>query len=344
MSKILFVEDDLSSNIPALITMFDNLLEPAERDLLIEIENDALVYGATNEAIKAVFKANPCIDVEYSFPGALKAVSEKLDEYLLFIIDRNLSINPYELVDIQAIVPNFSEEMYVQYCEREGDYMLELLVTKDINCSDSFYFMTAYGPGESLRNKEAIERQISFDKFKKENFLEKGKPEDIVRLREITNGFETLDLLRKYRDVFVVFEKGLLSRHVKNELLETLMQMDNHNLTTIKDNLARIRRIFEAIYIEISKRRDDIIPVKLLRGDRGELKVSAIINHLKNNGHIDGVITEFSFKIWSVASDNGSHTPYQNPDYMPTKYTVQSITYALLDILLWMKSILSKSK
>lgn len=184
--------------------------------------------------------------------------------------------------------------------------------------------------------------------YSEEKIFEKGNVPAITEMfkwfrKEIENLKET-KIKEKYPEVWEVFILKLLSDEIEKELLETLMQMDNHNLTTIKDNLARIRRIFESIYIEISKRRDDIIPVKMLRGERGELRVSAIINHLKDNGYIDGVITDFSFTIWKVASDNGSHAPYENPDYMPTKYTVQSLTYALLDVLLWMKSILTKSK
>jgi RecG-like helicase len=148
-------------------------------------------------------------------------------------------------------------------------------------------------------------------------------------------------IIKKYFEVFEIFDQDLLDTDIKGELLETLKQMDNHNLTTIKDNLARIRRIYEAVYISISKRREDIIPVNLLRGDKGELKASAITYHLKQNHYATGLVVEFLYKIWNVASDNGAHTPYQRPDYMPTKYTVQSITYALLDILLWMKSLLT---
>ncbi len=186
----------------------------------------------------------------------------------------------------------------------------------------------------------------------KEKIIEKGNVSAITGMFqwfriEIGNLRET-KIKDKYSDAWEVFDQRLLASDIENELLETLMQMDNHNLTTIKDNLARIRRIFESIYIEISKRREDIIPVKMLRGEHGELRVTAITNHLKgdikHHGYMDGVIAEFSSKVWSVASDNGSHTPYEKPEYMPTKYTVQSITYALLDILLWMKSILNKSK
>ncbi len=44
--------------------------------------------------------------------------------------------------------------------------------------------------------------------------------------------------------------------------------------------------------------------------------------------------------IYKIASDNGSHNPYDNTP-LPNKYTVQSLTFAFLEQLLWFKKLMS---
>jgi hypothetical protein len=53
------------------------------------------------------------------------------------------------------------------------------------------------------------------------------------------------------------------------------------------------------------------------------------------------MIATFADTVYCIASENGSHTAYENPDYMPTKHSVMSSTYALCDILLWYKDIIN---
>ena len=176
--------------------------------------------------------------------------------------------------------------------------------------------------------------------YKDEKFVEKADYEAVnsmfAELRQEMENLREQKIIAKYSDVFEILDLGLLGPDTASGLLETFKQMDNYNPTNIKDNLARVRRIFESVFIEISKRREDIITESLLKGPKNEL-----IDNLVEAGHMDGIIQEFSYKVWKLTSSNGSHASYESLDYPPTKYTVQSIVYALLDILLWMKKLLS---
>ena len=51
-------------------------------------------------------------------------------------------------------------------------------------------------------------------------------------------------------------------------------------------------------------------------------------------------IENLSKCIYEVTSDNGVHTPYEVTP-LPSKYTVQSLTFAFLEQLLWFKKLMS---
>lgn len=339
--KILFVEDELSKNVPNLLRLFEKYLSVAEKKSLEKIHNDPDGFGATNEDVKAIFKDNPFIDIEHTFPGALKAVSEKYDHYLLFIVDRNLSKSPPELADIQIVRPSFSEDMYIKYLEREGDYLLELLATKGVNCCDSFYFMTAFGKGEALRNEDAISTLISFDAFKHGNFLEKGKKEDFIRLRdEIIN---IPQIWIKFRDVFEVFEKGWLDNKFRKGLADAIKNMDNWQKKNIDDNALIARQILESIYDTLVD--NGLIPENIynnkqgkfwtLREEDGELSMRTIIEHLKWKKELSGVQIPAAEFTYSMASKIVHWIPGR-PE--PSKYSNHALVYGLCDSILWFKS------
>ena len=340
--KILFVEDELSSNIPTLLRMFDRHLSPEEKKSLKEIINKSSGYGAGNENIKAIFKGNPFIDIEYSFHDALRAVSEKYDDYLLFIVDRNLSKSESKLTDIQAIDTSFTEDSYIRYMDREGDFLLGRLATKGINCCDSFYFMTAHGPEETLRNEETIDAMIALNVFKKDNFLEKTNDDDFSRLLGIINDLDTLTLLKKYRDVFEVFEKEWLDNKFRKGLTSAIKNMDNWQKKNIDDNALIARQMLESIYDTLVD--NGLIPENIynkqgkpwtLREEDGELSMRTIIDHLKRNKKISGVqipAAEFTYGMASKII----HWKQGNPE--PSKYSNHALVCSLCDSILWFKS------
>lgn len=348
--KILFVEDELSSNVSTLLRLFKEQLRPVEKKSLEEIERDSSNFGATNEDIKAIFKDNTLIDVEYSFPGALKSISEKYDDYLLFIVDRNLSKSPSELPDIQAIDATFTEDAYIKYMDREGDYLLGWLATKakGINCCDSFYFMTAHGPEQSLKNKEIIDTFIDLNVFKKDNFIEKTNNNDFSRLFGIINDFDTLTLLKKYFEVFEVFEKGWLDNKYRKNLTAAIKNMDNHQ--NIKINAVTARNILESIYDSLVD--EGFIPADIynnkqrkfwaLREEDGELSMRTIIEYLKREKKLSGVQIPAAEFTYGMASQIVHWIPGRRPE--PSKYSNHALVCCLCDSILWFKDAMNKIK
>ena len=345
--KILYVEDELSLNVKRIINLFEKILTADEKrglnnliDEQKELQQEGLSSYIDNQEILELVN-NSILDICCSFPEAVKKIKNNYQDYDLFIIDRNLEKEEYELSDIQKILSKFSENKYSEYLAREGDYLLEMLIGSNIDCNTKFYFLTA-NANDSLRCKESFENAITLENFSSKNILEKGNLEHTEKVLTLIEDFKKGNYRFKMKEVFEIFDKNLLSKELEKEFIQTLRQMNNYNLPTIKDNLARIRRIQEGIYIALNKYSDDVIPNSLLRGDKGGLKMRPTINHFGMSGKHSGIIEKFADNIYGLTSESGSHTSYENPDYMPTKYTVQSLTYALCDLLLWFKAIVDK--
>ena len=159
----------------------------------------------------------------------------------------------------------------------------------------------------------------------------------LVHLLGEARKLEWLKLVGQYRDVF----EGLSERlgaDAEQELISCLSNMASDDPTVIRNTLIGLRRLQEKIFIALHKADAGLIPAHLVTG---EINVVSIYKHLAERGAIERykVIDRFCELVYKVTSDNGAHTPYQNPKYPPTRYTVQAVTFALLDLVLWFKSV-----
>jgi hypothetical protein len=149
-------------------------------------------------------------------------------------------------------------------------------------------------------------------------------------------------MAKTYPDIFSIFDDGLLGPNEEQALALCLEKLDNYEPTVIADNLGRLRRLQEAIYLAINKVNQDVVPTNLI--DENGPKCRPIMKHVKARGYVeDGkIIDQFSDAIYSISSDYGVHVPNTRPEYPPTKYTVQALTFAMVDLLLWFKGIVEK--
>ena len=150
------------------------------------------------------------------------------------------------------------------------------------------------------------------------------------------NKLEWLKVVRQYQDVFSGLSERL-GADAEQELISCLLNMGSFDQTVIRNTLISLRRLQEKIFIALHKADPGLIPAHLVTG---EINVVGIYKHLAERGAIERykVIDRFSELVFKVTSDNGAHTPYENPKYPPTRYTVQAVTFALLDLILWFKS------
>ncbi|WP_207680782.1 hypothetical protein [Desulfonema magnum] len=69
--KILYVEDELSRNIPGIIRLFEKYLGKKKIRRLKELEEDESGYGAEPDEIKGIVEETNIVEVEYRFPARI---------------------------------------------------------------------------------------------------------------------------------------------------------------------------------------------------------------------------------------------------------------------------------
>jgi len=108
-------------------------------------------------------------------------------------------------------------------------------------------------------------------------------------------------------------------------------------LTEIKKNLALIRTILEKVFQTLNEKDENIIPNHCF--NRNNIRFREIHEHLKSRDTYcyTNIIEYFSQAIYRISSDQGSHSPDET-DYKATKYTAQSLTFALMDLLKWFEA------
>jgi CheY-like chemotaxis protein len=151
---------------------------------------------------------------------------------------------------------------------------------------------------------------------------------------------ENVRMISQYPEVFEVFEKQFLGNNEEQELIACLKFMDSVDPVVITDNLARLRRLQEAIYLALYKKDPKYIPPGA--GTGGSSLFKHVIRHFKVMHLIEhGKIIEIaSALVHSIGSDHGTHVPSKPPLYEPSRYTVKMTTFAMLDLVLWFKEIM----
>jgi len=322
--RILFVEDELSTNIPRLIRLFRKYLGKQQHEKLQEMENDDSGYGIDPDQIKAIIEETNLIEVEYRFPEALKKVIRQPQRYSLFIIDRNLVEAGYDFKEINKIDPGFTEKQFQQYSDREGDYLFCKLAFSNVPVQEKFYFLTAYSAQDEIRGQQDIEGMLDhFGDFLQENFIEKGNEIHLKKLIDRIDNNTALSLQHENR-VYL----NVLRMHLGDDAAERFVKVlqEKDDLKRIGDCLKDIRIIYEQLLQKFA----DGIPV--IQGKSGR----EIIKWLADNGQLNSIIRNFAYSIYGVGSDFGGHDSKDKKGiYSPTTDTVNALVYALKDIVQW---------
>ncbi|HNZ27531.1 MAG TPA: hypothetical protein PKK13_09900 [Spirochaetota bacterium] len=335
--KILYVEDELSKNIPRIIKFFNKHLgETIVKKLKCIQEDD---YGAESITIKGLIEQSGIVDVACSFPDALYKIMNNHSDYSLFIVDRNLIDSSYTLAELNKIDSTFDEPKINENKTREGDYLFEKLAFQEDmmgKMSEVFYFLSAYNP-DGLAKK-----YIDNNKFKSENYISKS---DDSRLINKIDGLEDINLIVENKAVVDIIKKRFSNKYVKR-YLSILKNKDSLDTIEISKTLGEIRKFLEKILRTIFE--SDNLP-KSYRDKNGreqlfitDDKISArpMIYYLDNDCKVSSVIYCSLESIYSISSDFGSHdSDYTTPDksgFYPTVNTVKSVIFGLNDIILWM--------
>jgi DNA-binding NarL/FixJ family response regulator len=169
----------------------------------------------------------------------------------------------------------------------------------------------------------------------------KGRDEEemLTFLRDEARKLDRVKFNIEYPEVFHAIRK-YLDEDAENELIDCLKDMDSQDLTVIRKNLGNLRRLQEKMYIALNKLDRVYVPDEYIVG---EIRIPSIYKHLSEKGCVERykIIDRFAEVIFKITSDHGAHVPYLVPKYQPTGYTVKSLVYAMMDMLLWFGSLVA---
>ena len=177
---------------------------------------------------------------------------------------------------------------------------------------------------------------------------EAGSDDVFVHLRRQFDQLPRAKLIRQYPEVFRVFESGYLDYKVREELISVIKGMSRTGGHAIQGSMAAIRRVQESIYHAMSKANSRWIPLTARNGKRLFSErdcrplTQRILHHLEDEGLHDGVIREFAFCTYHVASEVGAHPTELRP--RPTCYTVKAALHMLLDLILWFGALMDDER
>ena len=194
--KILYVEDELVTNIDRIERLFEKYLDEDVSEKLKGFKEKRLKKP---DELKKIVEATNLIEVEYRFPDALRKIIHDHKKYSLFIIDRNLVRGRYEHDEVRKVDSTYNEEKYEKFSKsnREGDYLLhQLILVHKVDVEKKFFFLTAYSARDELCGSEEIGNYILMKQFTEQNFIEKGKEEDFERLKGIVDNNEVINDIR----------------------------------------------------------------------------------------------------------------------------------------------------
>ena len=315
--KILYVEDELRQHKHRIKSLFEPILT---RKIIRSFENLLIESDTDSAGIQSLLNSSNVLVVAKSFPEALEYVTKHLEEFALFIVDRNLSET--KLSDFKRIIavhPEYPESFYEKFFEREGDYLLEYLINKGINCAERFYMLTANS--DCLRNEEYIQEKIHFKAFCSENIIRKDDLDNELRLRKIMLG--EFSQIRKCHEEQLTNILSELKRHLA-------MKRED-----IRGNLGKLRTVIVELLDDINS-----IDKLCFYAGRNRPTERIKISSLSGNKHT-AFIKPYCDYIYTIASETSTH-PFDDENF-PTIHTLNSAVSAMKDIFKWLALELEKN-
>jgi ActR/RegA family two-component response regulator len=159
-------------------------------------------------------------------------------------------------------------------------------------------------------------------------------------LRDEAGKLDYVRVAGAYPEAFATVRSHLGS-DAEQELFNCLRDMTCAELVTIKNTLGCLRRLQERIYIALSRADGKLLPSQYVSG---EINLVGCYKHLVEKGVVERyrIVDRFAELIYKITSDSGAHSPYADPKYPPTSYTVRAVVFALLDLILWFGGVMEE--
>lgn len=164
------------------------------------------------------------------------------------------------------------------------------------------------------------------------------------------NKLEQYKITKKHHEVFELTEM-YLGPDAYGRLLSCLQNMGNPDIAAITGTLSNLRKLQEYFYLSLNKLDSDMVPVELIYSGRTKIDNEKIIRHLKGNPVYNEREKKLSPTTMEYVAYNSKEDRLLNyiykgcseeihvTDQATTKYTVQSLILAFMDLVLWLKEI-----
>jgi hypothetical protein len=188
----------------------------------------------------------------------------------------------------------------------------------------------------------------------------KGRDEAVMfaSLRAQALGLERVRLAALYPDIYRIVQEHLGVDAIA-EYLDCLAYMNSPSLPRIRGTLANMRALQEKLYLALHRVVPEMVPSRFLTyresgNVQQSVNVAMILEWLKGNfdsrtQQYQGIVYlnyrstlyRFSELVYRAASD-GIHAIDENAAAKPTRYTVQAVLFALMDLMLWFRGVVEE--
>jgi hypothetical protein len=173
-------------------------------------------------------------------------------------------------------------------------------------------------------------------------------------IREVKN-LPDSKIIKKHSDVFKTMDR-YLGPDAFGRLLYCIRNKENPDINTITGMLSNLRKLQEYFYLALNKLDNNMVPVDLIYSGRTKVDNEKILRHLKGYPTYDArekkmIPTTTEYIPYNSKEDRLLNYVYKGcseeihvTDQNTTKYMVQSLVFAFMDLVLWLKEIADPKK
>jgi hypothetical protein len=191
----------------------------------------------------------------------------------------------------------------------------------------------------------------AFDGYRKffafENIYKKtpdGITDALNKLDFFISNSDVLHIKRAHADVFALFDQGLYSGGDEASLVRVLKSLDEKDYSKFRGVMTNVRALQETVYKAINAKSKAVVPDSKFKSN-GMIKFNDLMRHL--DGHPDSSFKPTTKVYHNQSISNMTKSLYwvcgslvhadPSEKYFVSNYTVKSMIYSLLEVILWSK-------
>lgn len=168
------------------------------------------------------------------------------------------------------------------------------------------------------------------------------------RLLDCINNYDVYRIKREYPDVFELFDGSRYNDQAERLLIKILKEdFNKKDFADFKGAVTNIRSMQETVYKVIHQRNKDVVPDRMFKPN-GMVKFNELMHHLSGypenyrptkREYQNGAVCNLAKCLYWCCGQYVHEDPHC--DYFISSYTIKSLVYNLLELLLWSKQYLS---